>query len=95
MKISLIAAIGKNRGLGKSGKIPWHISEDFKRFKQITLNHPIIMGRKTWESLPIKPLPGRYNIVITRDVNYKIENENVKVVDEDENVEDIDYEFWN
>jgi len=79
MKISIIAAIGKNRELGKNNDIPWHISEDFKRFKQITTGHPIIMGRKTWESLPTKPLPNRYNIVITRDVNYKIENENVKV----------------
>ena len=71
--ISLIAAIGKNRELGDSGKIPWHISEDFKRFKQLTLGHPIIMGRKTWESLPVKPLPGRYNIVITRDQEFEPE----------------------
>ncbi|MBI4089416.1 MAG: dihydrofolate reductase [Candidatus Levybacteria bacterium] len=72
MKISIIAAIGKNRELGKNGKIPWHIPEDFKRFKALTSGHPVIMGRKTWESLPIKPLPGRYNIVITRDVGFKI-----------------------
>lgn len=70
--ISIIAAIGKNRELGKNGKIPWHISEDFKRFKQITSGHPIIMGRKTWESLPIKPLPGRYNVVVTRDSEFVI-----------------------
>jgi dihydrofolate reductase len=74
MKISIIAAIGRNRELGKGGKIPWHISEDFKRFKQITLGHPVIMGRKTWESLPLKPLPGRYSIVITRDSKYTIQN---------------------
>lgn len=81
MKISIIAAIGKNRELGKKGQIPWHISEDFKRFKQITLGHPVIMGRKTWESLPIKPLPGRYNIVITRDTKYAIQNaKNVVIV---------------
>jgi len=81
MKISIIAAIGRNGELGKKGQIPWHISEDFRRFKQITLGHPVVMGRKTWESLPIKPLPGRYNIVITRDSSYIMQNsENVKMV---------------
>jgi dihydrofolate reductase len=70
--ISIIAAIGKNRELGKNGKIPWHISEDFKRFKQVTSGHPVIMGRKTWETLPIKPLPGRYNVVVTRDPEFTI-----------------------
>jgi len=81
MKISIIVAIGKNREMGKGGKIPWHISEDFKRFKRITLGHSVIMGRKTWESLPIKPLPGRYNIVITRDAKYTIQNaKNVAIV---------------
>ena len=73
MKISIIAAIGKNRELGKNNDIPWHIPEDFKRFKQITSGHSVIMGRKTWESLPIRPLPKRYNIVITRDLGFKIE----------------------
>ena len=72
MKISIIAAIGKNRELGKDNKLLWHISEDLKRFKQITSGHPVIMGRKTFESLG-KPLPNRLNIVITRDINYKIE----------------------
>lgn len=71
-KISIIAAIGKNRELGKNNKLLWHIPEDFKRFKTLTSGHPIIMGRKTWESLPIKPLPNRYNIVITRDLGFKI-----------------------
>ncbi len=73
MKISIIAAIGKKRELGKGGQIPWHISEDFQRFKQITSGHSVIMGRKTWESLPIKPLPKRINIVITRDAEFKPE----------------------
>lgn len=77
MKISIIAAIGKNRELGRSGKIPWHISEDFQRFKEITSGHPVIMGRKTWESLPVKPLPNRYNIIITKDENYSAENAKV------------------
>ncbi|MDO8620673.1 MAG: dihydrofolate reductase [Candidatus Levybacteria bacterium] len=67
MKISIIAAMDEKRGIGKDNKIPWHIKEDFRRFKTLTSGHAIIMGRKTWESLPIKPLPNRTNIVITRD----------------------------
>jgi dihydrofolate reductase len=74
MKISIIAAIGKNKELGKNNKLLWHISEDLKRFHSITKGHVIIMGRKTWESLPHKPLIGRYNIVITRDLEFKINN---------------------
>lgn len=67
--ISMIAAIGKNRELGKDNKLLWHIGEDFKRFKELTLNSVVIMGRKTYESLPEKfrPLPNRTNIVITRN----------------------------
>lgn len=72
MKISLIAAISKNKVIGRDNKIPWHISADFKRFKEITMGHPIIMGRKTFESIG-KPLSGRTNIVITRDENYSSE----------------------
>lgn len=64
--ISILAAIDSKRGLGKNGKIPWHISEDFKRLKEMTMGHPLIMGRKTFESLGRK-LPGRIHIVITRD----------------------------
>lgn len=72
--ISAIAAIGKNRELGSNGTIPWHIPEDLKHFKQTTLGHPVIMGRKTFESLGIKkPLPGRLNIVITRNPGYRAE----------------------
>ncbi|MBI4137082.1 dihydrofolate reductase [Candidatus Roizmanbacteria bacterium] len=67
--ISLIAAIDRNRGLGKDNKIPWHIPEDLKHFKEITMGHPVIMGRKTFESIG-KPLPGRVTIVVTRNPNY-------------------------
>jgi dihydrofolate reductase len=67
IKISIIAAIGKNRELGKNNKLLWHIPEDLERFKKLTQNHVVIMGRKTFESLG-KPLPNRVNIVITRDV---------------------------
>ncbi len=71
--ISIIAAIGENRELGKDNKLLWRIPEDFKRFKELTTNHPVIMGRKTFESIG-KPLPNRTNIIITRDKNYKQKN---------------------
>ena len=70
--VSIIAAIGENRELGSNGKIPWHIPEDFAHFKKITTRHPVIMGRKTFESIG-KPLPGRTNIIITRNADYKAE----------------------
>lgn len=63
--ISLIAAIGKNRELGKDGKLIFRLPEDMKYFKKTTMGHPVLMGRKTWESLPRK-LPGRKNIVVSR-----------------------------
>ena len=68
--ISIIVALDKNRGIGKNNKIPWHIPEDLKHFKEITMGHPVIMGRKTFESIG-RPLPDRTNIVVTRDVNFK------------------------
>lgn len=71
MKISIIAAIGKNKELGKDNKLLWHIPEDFKRFKNLTSGHPIIMGRKTWDSLPLKPLPNRTNIIVTQNSKLK------------------------
>ncbi len=67
--LTIIAAISENNVIGKDGKIPWHISEDLKRFKSLTLGHSVIMGRKTFESLG-KPLPERKNIVITHQKNY-------------------------
>jgi len=68
--ISLIAVLSENRVIGNKGKIPWHISEDLKRFKKLTQGHAVIMGRKTYESIG-KPLPNRINIIITRDKSYK------------------------
>ena len=65
-KISIISALSHNYVIGNKGDLPWHIPEDFKLFVQITKGKPVIMGRKTWESLPKKPLPGRTNIVISR-----------------------------
>ena len=69
--ICIVVAIGgKNRVIGKNNKLPWNIPEDLKRFKELTTGHPIIMGRKTFESIG-KPLPNRTNIVITRDTGYQ------------------------
>ena len=65
MDIHLIWAQDSNGGIGKQGKLPWHISEDLKNFKRLTLDSTIIMGRKTWDSLPIKPLPQRNSIVFS------------------------------
>jgi dihydrofolate reductase len=64
--ISLVYAQSRNGMIGRDGGLPWHISSDLKRFKALTMGKPVIMGRKTWDSLPRKPLPGRVNIVITR-----------------------------
>jgi len=65
IEIHLIWAQDSNGGIGKKGHLPWHIPEDLKNFKKLTQNSTIIMGRNTWESLPIKPLPKRRNIVIS------------------------------
>ncbi len=73
MRISLIAACGPNRELGLNNKLLWHLPTDLKRFKEITLNHPIVMGRKTFESIG-KALPKRANIIISRDENFKRED---------------------
>ena len=69
-RIALVVAVSRNGVIGRAGGLPWHISSDLKRFKALTMGKPLIMGRKTWESLPKKPLPGRRNIVITRQANY-------------------------
>ena len=65
--IALIVAVAENGVIGKDGGLPWRLPEDLKRFKRLTLGRPCIMGRKTWDSLPKKPLPGRTNIVVTRN----------------------------
>lgn len=64
-KISIIVAIAKNYAIGKDNKLLWHISADMKRFKKITEGHQVIMGKRTYESLPVHPLPNRKNIVIS------------------------------
>ena len=70
-EIVLVVAIADNGVIGKQGAIPWHISEDLKRFKALTLGHTVVMGRKTWDSLPRKPLPGRINVVVTRQTDWQ------------------------
>lgn len=70
--IIMIAAVAENFALGKNNELVWHLPDDFKRFKQLTTNHYIIMGRKTFESFP-KPLPNRTHIIITRQKNYSAE----------------------
>jgi len=74
-KISIVVAISaKRRALGKENKLLWHIPDDMKRFKELTMGHPVIMGRKTFESILGylgKPLPGRTSIVLTRDNTYQ------------------------
>ena len=69
MIVSIIAAVSRNGVIGAGGKLPWHLPADFKRFKELTMGHPILMGRKTFESIG-KPLPGRTNIVITRQKDF-------------------------
>lgn len=70
MKVSIIVAISQNDVIGNNNDLLWNIPRDLTRFKKITTNHVVIMGRKTYESLPIKPLPNRTNIVITSDMDY-------------------------
>ncbi|HPH94110.1 MAG TPA: dihydrofolate reductase, partial [Candidatus Cloacimonas sp.] len=65
-----MAAYDLNRIIGKNGKLPWKIPEDLSRFKSVTMGHPVIMGKKTWNSLG-KPLPGRQNIVLSKDQNFQ------------------------
>lgn len=77
MQISLIAALSENYVIGNGGQLLWHLPDDFKYFKSVTINKPIVMGRKTFDSIG-KPLPGRLNIVLTRDVDW--EHDGVEVV---------------
>lgn len=68
-ELAMIAAVGPHLELGRKGDLVWHISADLKNFKKLTMGHPVIMGRKTWESLPKRPLPGRLNVVLSRSLH--------------------------
>ena len=77
--ISLVVAVAKNRAIGKDGHLLCHLPEDMRHFREVTLGKPVIMGRKTWESLPeaFRPLPGRHNIVVSRNAIYQAEGATV------------------
>jgi dihydrofolate reductase len=70
MRVSIIVAVAENGVIGRGGALPWHLPDDLKRFKQLTMGHAIVMGRKTWESIG-RPLPGRKMIVVTRQADYR------------------------
>ena len=69
MEIIIIAAMAKNRVIGKDNALPWSVKEDLARFRELTLGYPCVMGRKTWESLPKRPLPKRPNIVVSKTLS--------------------------
>lgn len=77
IKLSLIVARARNGAIGKDGDLPWRLSDDLKHFKATTKGCPVLMGRKTWESLPRRPLPGRDNIVLSRDGAYRADGARV------------------
>ena len=77
MSLTLILAAAENGVIGKAGAIPWRIAEDMRRFKALTLGKSVVMGRKTWDSLPKKPLPGRRNIVVTRQPGWRADGAEV------------------
>jgi dihydrofolate reductase len=70
--VSIIVATDERGGIGRDGKLPWHLPEDLKRFKALTLGKPIVMGRRTWDSIG-RPLPGRHNIVVSRQAGLQLE----------------------
>jgi dihydrofolate reductase len=72
VKLSLVAAVARNGVIGRDGGIPWHLPDDVARFKELTTGHAVVMGRRTWDSLPerFRPLPGRRNIVVTRQADW-------------------------
>ena len=77
MHVAIHVAIAENGVIGREGDLPWRLSSDLKRFKADTMGKPIVMGRRTWESFPKRPLPGRLNIVVTRDPSYRAEGAEV------------------
>jgi dihydrofolate reductase len=73
ISISFVVAVAENGVIGREGGLPWRLSSDLKLFRRLTMGKPILMGRRTWESLPKQPLDGRDNIVVTRDKHYRAE----------------------
>lgn len=72
MRVSLLAAVARGGVIGRDGTLPWRLPEDMQRFRELTMGHPVLMGRRTWDSLPdrYRPLPGRRNVVLTRDPSW-------------------------
>jgi dihydrofolate reductase len=70
-RLSLVAARARNGVIGRDGDLPWRLRGDLQRFKAVTMGKPCLMGRTTWESLPLRPLPGRLNLVLTRDESFE------------------------
>jgi dihydrofolate reductase len=68
--LSVLVAADLKNGIGKNGGLPWHLPRDLQRFRKLTTGKPVLMGRKTWESLPIRPLPNRYNLVLSRQPEF-------------------------
>lgn len=73
VSIALVVAVARNGAIGKDGDMPWHLPGELAYFKRITMGKPILMGRRTWQSLPRRPLPGRPNLVVTRDDGFSAE----------------------
>lgn len=71
--LNMIVAVGRNNEIGRNGDLIWPIKADLRHFKETTMGHPVIMGRATWESLPKRPLPGRLNVVVSRNPDYTAE----------------------
>jgi dihydrofolate reductase len=82
LSVTLILAAADNGVIGKDGALPWHISDDLRRFKALTLGKTVVMGRKTWDSLPRKPLPGRRNIVVTRQLGWRADGAEVMTLEQ-------------
>jgi dihydrofolate reductase len=73
VRVALVAALARGGVIGRDGGIPWHLPEDVAHFRELTTGHPVVMGRRTWDSLPdrFRPLPGRRNIVVTRNPDWQ------------------------
>jgi len=71
IRLAMVVAMSENGVIGKDGGLPWHLRSDLKKFKEITTAKPMIMGSNTWDSLPKKPLPGRLNLVLSRDLKFE------------------------
>lgn len=78
MRVTLVAAVAENGVIGRDGTLPWRLSADLRRFRELTTGHHVVMGRRTWESIG-RPLPGRTNVVLSRDPFFRPEDESVVV----------------